>query len=289
MKNVVYTLTNDSISVSYGGKMHTVAKGQPNFLTLRNALMQDDEAGAIQALDIRGGFSKWAKGRFTFDESGQSFEYDGAPIPQGLNTRLMEMATKNEDPAPLFRFYERLSKNPSWRSIQQLYTFLAHYNIPLTPDGHFLAYKGLDDGYMDKHTHKVSNRPGVVNEMPRNQISDDPRVDCHVGFHVGDLSYAQSFAGGGPVVVCKVDPEHVVSVPYDESARKVRVCKYAVVGNYGEPLPSTVFDEPIEIEEKIAAPTCGKCNQAMIQAPAEEGQEESDHHWICEKICKKAC
>jgi hypothetical protein len=41
------------------------------------------------------------------------------------------------------------------------------------------------------------------------------------------------------LVICKVDPEHVVCVPRDSSFHKMRVCKYEVYGHYGSPMPST--------------------------------------------------
>lgn len=163
----------------------------------------------------------------------------------------MDMAARGEDPTPVYKFYEKLQRNPSWRSVQQLWQFLQHDNIPLTEDGCFLAYKGVNANFTDKHTGKVDNHPGKVNEMQRNMISDDPNQACHYGYHVGALSYARSFAGGGgKLVICKVDPEHVVCVPYDSSQEKMRVCKYEVLGLYGAPLPSVTFKEDIAPPEE---------------------------------------
>lgn len=150
---------------------------------------------------------------------------------------------KGESPDPFLKFAERLQKNPSFRSVQQLHGFLEHSNIPITKDGCFLAYKGVTSELKDKHSGKIDNHPGVVNEMPRNQVSDDPEVACHYGFHVGDLSYARGFASR--TIVCKIDPADVVCVPKDSEQRKVRVCRYRVVGFYGDALPDSILDEPI--------------------------------------------
>lgn len=192
----------------------------------------------------------WAKGKCTVD--GNIISYNGVQLPEELNSRINKMFTNGESPAPVFKFWERLEKNPSFRSVQQLWAFLNQVGIPLTPDGCFLAYKSVKGDYTDVYTGTVSNKPGSINEMPRNQISDDPKVDCHVGFHVGALKYAQEFAGT-KIVICKVDPEHVVCVPYDNSQQKMRVCKYEVIGNYGAQLPSTSIedDETDDVEEEI--------------------------------------
>jgi len=171
----------------------------------------------------------------------ETFYYEGEAIPSDINARVLSMAAAGKDPAPLFLFWERLKKNPSMRSVEQLYSFLKHGGIPITKDGCFLAYKGVRSDYTDGHTGKVDNRPGVVNKMARNKVSDDPRTPCHYGFHVGAYGYAGTFSQR--TVICKVDPEHVVCVPYDHNGEKMRVCEYKVIGNYGEMLPDDIIDE----------------------------------------------
>jgi hypothetical protein len=127
------------------------------------------------------------------------------------------------------------------------------------------------DDYKDVHSGKFNNKPGEVNEMPRNQISDDPKEACHEGFHVGALSYAQTFHSGGRIVVCKVDPENVVCVPYDESQRKMRVCKYKILGNHnGSHLPDTTFLEETEFEADAAS---DETNESSIPEPVVDDDE----------------
>jgi hypothetical protein len=242
-----FTLTNESITVVYEGKPHVVQKGSPHFNALRKAILAEDWKSVPKNLTVAKSIKDWAKGKFTL--KGDNFYFDGQEIPNNINSRIIEMATKGEDPTPLFKFWERLQKNPSMRSVQQLWPFLEHKGIPLTKDGTFLAYKGVKDNFKDAHTGTIDNKPGIVNKMPRNQISDDPNEACHVGFHVGALRYAKSFSQR--VVVCEVDPEHVVCVPYDSSQEKMRVCEYKVRGNHnGEFLPSTTFAEDTKAKEE---------------------------------------
>jgi hypothetical protein len=150
------------------------------------------------------------------------------------------LSAEGKSPNPILRFYERLQKNPSKRSVDQLFPFLDKMNIPITEDGCFLAYKGVRDDYMDQHSGTISNRPGTTVKLPRNLVSDDPKEECHFGLHVGAQGYAVGF--GSRTVICKVDPENVVCVPYDHSHQKMRVCEYKVIGNYGDSLPSDVID-----------------------------------------------
>jgi hypothetical protein len=283
-----FTLTNESITVVFEGKPHVVQKGSPQFSALRKALIAEDWKAVPKNLTVAKSIKDWAKGKFTL--KGDNFSFEGTEIPNNINSRIIQMATKGEDPTPLFKFWERLQKNPSMRSVQQLWTFLEHKGIPITEEGTFLAYKGVKQDFKDAHTGTIDNKPGVVNKMPRNQISDDPNHACHEGFHVGALRYAQSFSAR--VVVCEVDPENVVCVPYDSSHEKMRVCEYRVVGNHnGELLPSTTFSEdakpkkgakepeekPYDPENDFLAEPCEECGAKM---PAEYLETECSFHLV---------
>lgn len=217
-------------------------KGTPNFHPLRTALLEERWGDVPGYLTIEKAVKSWANGQFAL-ENGR-IKWGEHPLPRGLSDKIMGMLTKGEEPTSLLLFWERLQKNPSWRSTNQLWEFISHAGITVLKDGCLLAYKGVKTDYTDQHSGKVDNKPGTVNSMPRNQISDDPSVPCHYGFHVGDYSYAKNFAAR--VVVCKVDPADVVCVPNDESYRKMRVCTYRVIGNYGETLDTgAVSDEPL--------------------------------------------
>lgn len=240
---IKFTITNDTISVIADGKVHSINDSAPNFKPLREALISGNESAVLANLTVSKSLNDWARGKFTFE--GQTLKYDGKAVPEGLSKRALTMATEGKSPEAFFKFWEKLQLNPSWRSVQQLWGFLENVGIPLTDDGDFLAYKAVDKDYLDKYTHKISNVPGQVNKMPRNQISDDPELTCHYGLHVGALAYAQGYYGTGDndkLVVVKVSPENVVCVPVDFSAQKMRVCEYEVLGNYGIQLPSTVFN-----------------------------------------------
>lgn len=250
-KDIPYTITNESVTVVWEGRSVVVRSGSPNYLALKAALHNKQWDDISKYITIPKSIESWSNDRFTIVNGKVS--YRGEELPSDINSRIIAMASNGEDPTPLFKFWERLQRNPSFRSVEQLYRFLQHENIPITPDGCFLAYKKVNPNYTDVYTGTIFNHPGVTNEMPRNKISDDPRVDCHYGYHVGALLYAQEFKpANGRLIVCKIDPENVVCVPYDNSQRKMRVCKYTVVGNHGTELPSTVFTEalPTDAQEE---------------------------------------
>jgi len=212
---------------------------------LREALLAEAWEKVPGLLTVKKSVETWGNGRFKVQ--GDRMTFDGQDLPPDLNTRIMAMVRQGEDPRAFFRFWERLQENPSFRSVQQLWPFLSHEGIPLTPDGCFLAYKSVRTDYMDHHSGKFENKPGSVHSMPRNMISDDPRTPCHEGFHVGALAYAETFGSTDKrIVVCKVDPKDVVCVPYDSSQRKMRVARYMVIGNHGTKLPDHLLDEEVD-------------------------------------------
>ena len=235
-----YTATNDSVTVIWQGKPVTVKRGSANFEGLRKAVMEEDWNEVPHHLKSDSSVERWAKGKFKV-LNGQ-ISYNGSLLPTDLNNRIFEMATLGQDPSAILNFWERLQRNPSMRSVEQLWNFLNNVGIPLTQDGYFLAYKAVREDFKDCHTGTIDNTPGNVIEMPRNPISDDPAHACHAGLHVGALEYTGSF--GPRQLIVKVDPEHVVCVPNDHSYQKMRVCKYEVIGIHGgDHLPSTTIEE----------------------------------------------
>ncbi|MGH7176410.1 MAG: hypothetical protein ACREJC_03430 [Tepidisphaeraceae bacterium] len=221
--------------------------GSPQYHGLRKAIFAEQWSDVGRYVTLTGALQQWLGDKFVVE--GEQISYDSVPLPEALSRRIFAMASAGESPAPLFAFYERLHKNPSFRSRTQLFQFLQHCGIPIEAGGMLLTYKGVKHDYTDGHSGMVDNSPGAHNVMARNLISDDPNVACHYGYHVGALSYAQSFSDR--VVICRVDPEHVVCVPNDEMHRKMRVCDYKVIGNWSgndesDVMPSTTYEVAVD-------------------------------------------
>ncbi len=237
-----FTATNDSVTVIIAGKPVAVKRGAANFEGLRRALVEENWKEVAFHLRSDSSIERWAKGKFKVASG--VISYNGTALPSDMNNRIVEMAALGEDPSPLMNFWERLQKNPSKNSVDQLWSFLNNIGIPLTADGCFLAYKSVRADFKDVYTGTIDNSVGQIVEMPRNQISDNPNHACHAGLHVGALEYTGNFHSGGRMVIAKVDPEHVVCVPNDHSFQKMRVCRYEVIGIHGEGhLPSTTVTE----------------------------------------------
>ena len=137
------------------------------------------------------------------------------------------------DLVPMARFLANLMENPSMRAVEELYGFLEHGKMPITPDGHFLAYKAVNPDYTDIHTGTISNRIGEKPWMARNKVDDRSHITCSRGYHVCSFDYLPHFAhNNGHVMICKVNPRDVVSIPRDYNDTKMRVSTYEVVDEH---------------------------------------------------------
>ena len=264
-----YTITNKTITVVHNGQVYNVAAGAPNFDVLRAALMKNDDSVVLANLTIRQSIDKWSDGEFKIVNG--NLLCNGEELPEQLSVRVIAMVTRGDDPKHVLRFWKRLQNNPSWRSVQQLWSFLDNGGIPIDQDGYILAYKSVNHNWTDVHSGTVKNTIGAEPSMNRNKISDDPNLACHVGYHVGAIEYAKSF---GPedrrIIICRVDPADVVCIPYDCSAQKMRVCKYKVIGVHGVKMPSTVLDTSDDPVVKEATKPVQEPKATPVVEPVQE-------------------
>jgi acyl carrier protein len=177
---------------------------------------------------------------------------------------------------PIANYIERKLKNPSARAINEMYAFLEHKGMPLTPKGTFIAYKGVQSDWYSLHANKdtvvlkgkvneqgqILNTVGETIEVERSSVDDDFRQGCSFGLHAGSLAYASGW--GARVVLVDIDPTDVVSVPEDCNCQKLRCCKYTVIGEYTGPMPDTYTDEfsPRETvnQDGVKVEECSECN-----------------------------
>lgn len=239
---VAYTITDTAVNLVINGEAFTVQRHSLNGQALIEAIRDGASESVLRELAnpttyinaVGGGQITVKNGVVKFNEE---------DMPEPLVTRLLDMLANNLPVTHLANFFEKLSRNPSRRAVQELYTFLEHKNIPITPEGNFVAYKAIRGDYLDKHSGKFLNKPGCILSMPRNAVCDDAEQGCSYGFHAGTLKYASEFAsgygteGGDRLVLVEISPTDVVSIPKDCECQKLRTCQYKVLQEYAGALP----------------------------------------------------
>jgi hypothetical protein len=176
--------------------------------------------------------------------------YEGEEVHGSISKRILEFMSKGLPFYPLVNFLHNLMENPSMQSQKELYDFLEHEHLPITEDGYFLAYKAVRNDYKDKYRGVFDNSVGNVCKMTRAKVDDNRSRGCSDGLHAGALNYVASYGSleaGDKIIIVKINPKDVVSVPTDCNCEKLRTCEYLVVGEYqGEllkPLYSANFAE----------------------------------------------
>lgn len=233
---------NDTYAVVLDDGIINFNQDHPNFDRLVACLQDDDPKGLREAhtnSEVER-IVQWSIGAFTYNNgvlSHKDFE-----IPECLMARVVEMIDDGFDVNPMLNFIERLMQNPSRRSVLETYTFLEHKCLSIDKDGYIIAYKGVTNDLKDCHTKSVDNSVGAaIPRFPRNMVDDDCNVGCSTGYHAGSKNYATGF--GQRVMLVKIDPADVVSVPVDCSCQKLRCCFYEVIEEYDQRELKSVYQE----------------------------------------------
>lgn len=159
-------------------------------------------------------------------------------LPTDIRDAVEKLMKAGAEYSHLENFWRRCLKNPNRGSIEQLYGFLSRHLMTITEDGCFIAYKYVTRDYMDCYTQTKVNTPGTTVTMDRGKVTFDPNIACSSGLHVGSLDYVLNFgrSSHNRIVIVKVDPADVVSVPFDYDFQKIRVCAYTVLADWNEPV-----------------------------------------------------
>ena len=226
--------TGQNVSVVLDGKPYVISSSAGHFEQVLDAINNNDADALHNLLQPKVNISVASEGRISYD--GRDLLFNGERIHNAISDRLSFLWSRGLKYQPLLRFLDNLMDNPSFRAVNETYGFLEACNLPITDDGHFLAYKMVRHDYMDIYTGKMNNSVGSVVEVPRNKVDEDSNRTCSYGLHCCSKEYLFSGYGswnrGGAdrILIVKVNPCDVVAVPSDYNNSKMRVSRYEVVG-----------------------------------------------------------
>lgn len=229
-----YIRTPGGIHMVIDGKPIAVAQSDKHFQSVLEALKR--KATDSEILDILDSEKRRMEAAVQvspgIEIKGGQLYYQHEPVAGVLGERMMQMVDEGFDLTPMAAFLRNLMENPSKRVVDHLYGFLEYGKNAITEDGCFLAYKAVSTEYKDIYTGTFDNSVGQVVKMPRNRVNEDPNQTCSDGLHVCSFEYLDSAyaRNSGHVMICKINPAHVVAVPTDYNNTKMRVCEYVVIG-----------------------------------------------------------
>ena len=230
MNSFIITGSGITIFMIDDGSQHTIKSDHPRFADICKLASEDKFNDILDIIDIRATVDKFVysseNGRFAIENGILTF--DGTEMHSSLADRMIDFAIREMDLTAMQNFMINLMDNPSYRAVTELYGFLEVGKLPITNDGHFLAYKKVRSNFTDVHSGKFDNSPGCVVTMPRNQVNEDKNQTCSTGLHFCSYDYLSDFSGQR-VIVVKINPRDVVSIPSDYNNTKGRCCKYEVL------------------------------------------------------------
>lgn len=238
-----YMLSNKTVTIILNGKQFTYTSSQPYFDELKKLLSQpadkikwDEVIDIINAeehlINYTGKNISVCNGRFYYRNT------EGTTIELAENaiiSRILDMQSKRKPFDKMLKFLDNLAANPDIVAINELYLFLSDCDMPITDDGHFLAYKKIRKDYTDCYTGTICNRVGTLVTMLRDNVDNDRTRTCSNGLHFCAKGYLPHFGDNDEVIVAvKVNPADVVSIPADYHNMKGRCCQYYVVEELDE-------------------------------------------------------
>jgi hypothetical protein len=255
---IPYIIQGDNIIMVVNNESHTINKtSHMNYAKILDAMRAGDWATVEDLVDVSKSLLNYSNGQLSIKD-GVLF-WNGREFHNALGDRIIKMYEQGFPVDAMIAFMNNLLQNPSYRAVEELYGFLEKNLLPLTSDGCFLAYKKVKfaqsdnpernikaGDFVDIHSGTFRNNVGDVVTMQRNLVNDDAKQTCSEGLHFASLSYMPSFGGVNPIVILKINPKDVVSIPVDYNQQKGRCCEYTVVGVHGKPQYEEAFDNIVD-------------------------------------------
>lgn len=280
MSKISSILGGDSITIILDGNSYTINKQAHTYDMVLKALRENNVEAMRAAINVRkgivDGLAKTGGDKVRIE--GNAIYYCDREVSGLISSRVFEMLRLGLSVKPMIRFLENMMENPSKRAVDELFGFIDACRLPITEDGHFLAYKRVRHDYLDCHSGSMDNSVGKVLEMPRNMVDEDKHNTCSYGLHFCSYDYLRHF-GGERIMVLKINPKDVVAIPADYNNSKGRTCRYEVV----DELPLDQYRMP---ERTIQDDYTSDYSNVWDEEEWEESEdwEESDANTVQDEI-----
>ena len=238
---------NGSVNAFVGGKPYAFNKSHENYDKLLAYLENGNVEHFEASYDIASTVEHYCDGYVHVDNGELSWQ--GITMPELFTDRILQMRREGFNIDPMLNFLDNMNDNPSDQAIVELFDFMQNKHLPITDDGHFLAYKAVSPDFKDIYTGNIDNSVGNEVSIERSKVDSNRNKHCSAGLHVGAIDYVKSYGGidldedndgGNQIVICKVNPADVVSVPSDAKFQKLRTCRYEVVSLFNDIFQTSV-------------------------------------------------
>lgn len=256
-KHVAFLISASSILLYIDGREYVVGNDHPNFTKIKDAIAAKKFDSIAALADVAQSVRNWLTGDQDFELKGDRIHLNGVAFSSEITDKVLNMIEAGHNADPLYKFLRKVRTNPSATAQAELLLFCVANGFMIHEDGDILAYKSVRNDYLDIHSGRVLNKPasmltlaerqsmprtvngvtvtlenGVsVVKMERGQVDDNRSRTCSVGLHFASHNYATTWHGRSDahLLVMKINPRDVVSIPEDYHNEKGRTCRYEVI------------------------------------------------------------
>lgn len=279
-----YIYTGNELFLVVDCTPYTIENSHPRFTQILDAIKKNCWDEIPSMISVAKAVNAFGNNKVVVDEDAGVVRYNGEVLHNSLTDRIIWMMRDGFSIDPFVKFVENLMQNPSKKSVDELYTFLEYGGLPITEDGHFLAYKRVRANYTDVHSGTFDNSVGKVVTMERNQVDDRSDNCCSTGLHFCSLEYLKDFSGEH-VMILKINPRDVVSIPTDYNNTKGRCCRYEVVGEYKGALTDPAFTKSVYLStEDGSADLDIQLNETEDSIDEEHGYADGYDAFCCDDV-----
>lgn len=232
-----YIFMDGGLSLVLNDKPYSVHSSHPNFEEIKDKLRERKFEDIPDLIDMKKVVKAFVEthgvgdNEVEIDVDTNTVMYRGEVVHNVIVDRIFTLLDRHFTITPLIKFLGNLMRNPSKKAVDQLYTWMEKNGITITEDGFLVAYKRVNDNYKSFYDGKTDNSIGTTPSMPRNSVDDRSEVTCSTGLHFCCHSYLPQYCRGqGRILMLKIDPADVVSIPIDYNYAKGRASRYFVAG-----------------------------------------------------------
>lgn len=303
-------ISADRVSLLLNGQWRGFHRHSQQGAALVELLRQDPQPvdQIAQLADVITWVAKQSNGRVTVDEQDRLY-LDKKPIDYGLSGRVALLVEQGMSFNALARFIENVAENPDKSVAEDLYRFLEKGAMPIDEDGYFFVFKKVDEHYRsyargsDKVRVTLANGEvveemghilypvGGVVEMDRADCDPNRQQTCSRGLHGCSPKYLNFwYSRSGRVLIGRVNPAHVTSIPADHDDQKLRCCRMEVLAEIDRAEADAHFPSTVETRYPPTYPTWDQSDEGRLAGgpPLDdlgrkmgwvEGEADGDRLW----------
>jgi hypothetical protein len=241
--NYNYIVTDNSITIFAGAKPFVARKEHPSYQKIKNLVKAQKFEEATKLFDIGNSISNQSNGKITIKNN--NIYWNEKPLHNYVTSRILALLKEGFDTKPVINFLEDLyNNNPLVKQdnnhylVEDLYKFLSVNDLPLCEDGSFLAWKRVRNDGFDIHSGTIQYKVGEIVEESFDRVDKNRDNHCSYGLHFCAKSYLEKSGFGGDkpnkMLLVKVKPSWVCSIPSDYGNSKGRAYKMFVYAEYNE-------------------------------------------------------